>query len=175
MLSAIGDPTLLTARVAMLLYAASLGLRLLRPDRPSAARAVYTAGAAILLVHIAVAFHTHHNWSHAAAQAHVGQRTAEVTGVASGAGLWLNYLFAVVWLGDVTIWWLTGHPRYLSRRPWIPAFVHAFLLFMAVNASIVFAHGAARVASAAVLLLLAILYAGTFRAARAGPVGVNSV
>ena len=64
-----------------------------------------------------MAFHAHHDWSHAEAHAHVERRTAQLTGVASGVGLWLNYLFGLVWLGDAMFWWIAGDARYRRRPP----------------------------------------------------------
>src|SRR5688572_5445520 len=156
------DPTYLSARLAMLLYVVALALLILTRGevrRLRAARAVYSAGCVVLLIHIAIAFHRHHAWSHADAHAHVERRTAELTGFASGAGLWLNYLFALLWVADATYWWIAGADPYLRRPRWISAALHAFLLFMAINAAVVFALGPSRYVGAAVVVALAILVA----------------
>jgi hypothetical protein len=153
-----GDPTYFTARLAMLLYAASLAARLLAPPATRTTRLLYTAGCAALLIHIAVAFHVHHHWSHAAAHAHVMRTTARYTGVASGAGLWLNYLAAAVWVADAIFWWAAGTARYVTRPVWASTMLQAFLLFMAVNAAVVFAHGTSRVIGGVTFAGLAVLW-----------------
>jgi hypothetical protein len=154
------DPTYLTARLAMLLYAAALVSRLVAPGAARAARFLYTAGCAALLLHIAVAFHVHHHWSHAAARAHVEVTTARYTGVASGIGLWLNYLVAAVWTADAIFWWVAGTRRYAERARCITMLVQILLLFMAVNPAVVFAHGASRWVGGAVSAVLVVLLLG---------------
>jgi len=148
------DPTLWTARLAMLLYAAALACLL--TNRP--ARLVYTAGAIVFLAHVAAAVHFRHHWSHAEALENVRRQTAAMTGVTSGIGLWLNYAFAAVWAADVVWLWTAGAVRPRSR--WITIALHGFLLFMAVNATIVFPTGPTRAAGIVVgvaLLIVAIL------------------
>ena len=55
-------------------------------------------GVAAFIGHVACAFHFHHQWSHAVAYGDTARQTAEFTGWNWGGGLYLNYLFAVVWL-----------------------------------------------------------------------------
>src|SRR5262245_4941150 len=62
------------------------------PER--AARLFYTWGCAMCLLHIAVAFHLAHAWSQQAAFDHVERASG------FGAGLYVNYLFAAVWVAD---------------------------------------------------------------------------
>src|SRR5437868_5879863 len=93
-----------TVRVALLLYAATLGLRLAAPSRPRAARLLWTAGCVLFLAHVAAAFHYFHGWSHARAYRDTAQRTAELFGTYWGGGLYLNYLFTLAWAADVA-WW----------------------------------------------------------------------
>lgn len=162
------DPTLLTARLAMLLYAASLFARLIAPRAVGSVRRLYTAGCAVLLIHVAVAFHVHHHWSHAAARAHVEETTARYTGVASDVGLWLNYLAAGLWTIDVVFWWAWGDDRHASRQRWVSVALQAFLLFMAFNAAVVFAHASSKAVGAAVALLLAGVGVWRFFTQRAG-------
>ncbi|MBN9518124.1 hypothetical protein J0H58_06350 [bacterium] len=94
--------------------------------------AVWLWGALAAVFHVAVAMHTGHTWSHAAAVRH----TEEVSGV--GAGVWVNYAFVAVWLADAT--WLAASAASYRRRPRGVAWaVHGFLAFVVVNAAVIFA------------------------------------
>ncbi len=127
---------------------ASLGIRL--------ARALWTLGCAAFLLHVASAFYFYHHGSHAAAFRHTAQRTQELFGWNFGGGLFVNYLFTVVWLAD-TLWWRLDEPSYLGRsRSWDAA-LHVFFLFMIVNGGLVFADGLVRWLTVAGLALLALL------------------
>ena len=106
--------------------------------RTGAARLVWTAGAALLAIHIAIAFHTRHAWSHAAAYVTTAQQSEALTGVAAGWGLYLNYLFLLIWVVDAAWWWLKPS-AYARRSRVIDGAVFGFFLFMMVNGAIVFA------------------------------------
>ena len=116
--------------------AAEVLRRTARRDR--AARLVWTAGAALLAMHIAIAFQTRHGWSHAAAYATTARQSEALTGVAAGWGLYLNYLFLLVWLADAAWWWLRP-ASYVRRGRAVDMALFAFFLFMIVNGAIVFA------------------------------------
>jgi hypothetical protein len=136
---------LVTALVAVCLWAAAAcrmlrmragdwrdGSRALRP-----LRAGWLAGWLLLQVHVAAAFHLAHGWSHAAAYRH----TEEVSGV--GAGIFVSYLFGLVWGVDAA--WLAGFPASYARRPrWVGWAVHGFLAFIVFNATVVYGTGVAR-------------------------------
>lgn len=116
--------------------------------RWEAARALHTTGAILLIGHTAVAFQFHHAWSHTAAFAATATRSAAVTGFASGAGIYMNYLLIAIWAADAAWWWL--RPRaYLTRSRALDVAVFAFFIFMFVNGAIVFAVGPMRIAGAA--------------------------
>jgi len=107
-----------------------------RRDTPSGT-AWWALGLAALLVHMACAFHFSHGWSHARALAATASQTAELTGIDTGVGLYLNYAFAVVWLADAT--WLRLAKRSHEKRPaWVGAVLHGFIAFMWFNATVVF-------------------------------------
>src|SRR5687767_3690746 len=83
-------PVLLWFVGAPILFAArSVTLR--RPEL-FGARIVWALGCVLLLLHIAVAFHLGHGWSHAAAWEHTRQAGGY------GDGVFVNYAFALVWL-----------------------------------------------------------------------------
>lgn len=152
------DPTMLwTARVAALGYAASVGLLLADRDHAwsSATRAAYTAGCVTLWVHVGLAFHSAHGWSHASAVRHTAEQTAAMVGVASGAGVYLNYLFMAVWAADAAYWWGHGHVGYRRRSRGLTWAVHGFLAFIVFNAAVVFVGGWPQVMGVVVSVVLA--------------------
>jgi hypothetical protein len=100
------------------------------------ARAIWSMGCATLLIHVICAFQFQHGWSHAAAWEHTRQRTRELTGWNSGAGIYANELMAMTWLIDVVGWWASLEwPR--RHRTWY-WFVQTLFVFMMVNATAVF-------------------------------------
>lgn len=121
------------------------------------ARRLWTLGCAAFLVHVAAAFHFVHGWSHAAAHAATARDTAAVTGFDSGAGLWLNYLFTALWLGDAVAWWRLGTGGYRRRSAAWTIAVYGFMAFLAFNATVVFEQGWVRVGGVLGSLLLATL------------------
>lgn len=152
-----------TVRLALLLYVASVCAQLRygrSPQRRTTriARALWTIGCAAFIAHVLLAFHFFHNWSHADAWRETARQTAELTGVHSGFGLYLNYAFTLIWLTDTAWWWLGGLAAY-ARRAWaIDAALHGFFAFMAFNATVVFESGNIRRAGViATIILLALL------------------
>lgn len=129
-------------------WAAAEVLRRGGDERLRAGRVIYTAGALLLAVHSAAAFELRHGWSHAAAFADTAARSAAVTGVAAGAGLYLNYLMIALWCGDAAWWWLRP-AGYRSRARAADTGIFLFFLFMFVNGAVVFVSGPMRVLGAA--------------------------
>jgi hypothetical protein len=147
-----------TARLSLAFYALAMTLRMLSGARgkQSAARIAWTLGYALLLSHLAVAFHFRHGWRHDAAYEATARQTADAVGLSWGGGLYVNYVFALVWGLDVA-WWWSSPASYLGRSRWIETAVQAFLAFIAFNAAVVFVDGAMRWTSLAVCTLLALL------------------
>ena len=145
-------------RLALLGYFAALALLLSPrwPHRWRIARALWTAGYLLYVVHVMAAFHFAHRWRHSAAVEHTARQTEAITGFAWGGGLWLNHLFTAVWATDVLAWWLRPQ-AYLDRPRWLTLSVHTWLAFIAFNASVVFGQGAVRWLSAAAWIGLASL------------------
>lgn len=126
-------------------------------------RVLWTAGAVLAIVHVALALHFRHGWSQASAWAETARQTQEVMGLRVGWGLLVNYLFLVVWAMDAAWWW---RPASFAARPRAVDFtIRLFLLFIFVNGTIVFGHGPVRILGVAALGVLAI--AG-YRGGRAG-------
>jgi len=123
------------------------------------ARWIWTFGFANLLVHLVFAFGLAHGWSHAAAVEHV--RTVG----GSGAGIAVNYLFAMVWCLDV-VWWWAAPRGHAERSGWITAAIHGSLAFVVVNAAVVFGPDERRLAYCLTLIVLAVF---VWRGPRSAP------
>ena len=92
---------------------------------------LWAVGCGLLLLHLAIAFHIAHGWSHAAAFGH----TRNAGGF--GEGLYANYAFAALWLIDAA-WLGTSVSSYRRRPRWLTVAIHGFLSFMVFNAMVVF-------------------------------------
>lgn len=128
-----------TIRLALFYYFLTLNA-LLWPTiadedrRATLARGCWTMAWLTYLVHLAMAFHFYHHWSHADAVRH----TEEVSGF--GPGIYVSHLFTVLWGADVAAWWLT--PAWHARRsPWLGRLLHAFMLFVVFNGTVVYETG----------------------------------
>jgi hypothetical protein len=142
-----------TIWIAMAGYAASLCFLLRGQHR--LALVAYADGLIAFIAHVILAFGVFYDWSHSIAWSETARQTEAMTGTASGHGLYLNYLFGVVWLIDACYWWRRGEP--LHRRSSAGAVVlHGFFLFMIVNGGIVFATGAVRWFSGALLMAIVV-------------------
>jgi len=140
-----------TVRVAVAFYAASL---IMRGIAPRASRSAWTVGCVAYLVHVAAAFEFYHEWSHEHAYAFTAHQSKLVAGLDWGGGLYVNYVFTLVWIGDAIWWWLNAQ-RYHDRARWIDWCAHGFLGFIVFNATVVFATGFGRWFGIAVGVLLA--------------------
>jgi hypothetical protein len=99
----------------------------------------WALGCVLTALHVAIAFHVGHGWSHEAAWQH----TKQVGGY--GDGVYVNYLFALVWLADA-IWCWVAFDSYRARPGWLNWSVHGFLAFVVFNAAVVFGSADARAA-----------------------------
>ena len=107
---------------------------------PRWSRLWWTAGALFMLIHSIAAFGLFYQWRHDVALVATARQTAAMTGIASGAGLYVNYALLAVWLLDAG-WWWTAPASYRSRARAIEWGIHGFLFFMFVNGAVVFADG----------------------------------
>jgi hypothetical protein len=131
-----------TAGVSFVLYAMALLLRLRRPS--SVAAILWTTAFAFMAVHVGLAFHLVHHWSHREAFDATARQTAEVFGVRSGGGIYANYALLLVWAVEVVNWW---------RGRW-SGYAQAFLAFMWLNGTVVFGHGFIRWLGVVVFVML---------------------
>ena len=111
------------------------------------ARAAWVAGCAVFLVHLALAFHLAHGWSHANAFEHVERSSG------FGPGIFASYFFALVWIVDSGMWSFAAL-SYARRPKWIACSVHGYLTFITFNATVVFGRSPLRWVAAATFALL---------------------
>ena len=123
----------------------------------AAARLFWTVGAAMAVVHVALAFHFKHAWSHAAAVADTARQTQATLGFALGEGVYVNYAFVVLWVADAFWWWLS--PAGFRTRPAaLDRAIRLFILFIFVNGAIVFPRGPVRVLGAITMVALCLAW-----------------
>ncbi|HYE17803.1 MAG TPA: hypothetical protein VEA69_05135 [Tepidisphaeraceae bacterium] len=129
-----------TIHAALICYFTALVL-LLAARRDGVARVAYSLGLALLVAHVLLAYHGFHGWSQAHVLAHTAGQTFAVAGVRTSVGVYVNYAVMAVWLADVVWWWRSGAGAYRRRGRGVTVAVHAFLLFVTFNATVVFASG----------------------------------
>jgi hypothetical protein len=141
----------LSARMPVLFWCFSWPFMFARRRRELVAfPIIWAQGCLFLWLHIAIAFHLGHGWSHEAAWEH----TREIGGY--GDGIYVNYAFALIWLADV-IWAWTSPDSYLTRPRWLHWAIHGFLAFVVFNAAVVFADWAFRLTFIGWVLFLALV------------------
>lgn len=126
------------------------------PAKQSWARWLWTIGFAAYIVHVAAAFHFIHHWSHASAYRHTAEQTKALTGFDSGAGLYVNYAFTLLWAFDVLAWWTRGLDWARRSKPYYRA-VQVVFAFMMVNATAVFGPAYWKIVAVIVLAALAVI------------------
>lgn len=110
-------------------------------------RLFWAVGAALTTIHSAAAFHVFYEWSHSTARELTTQQTATLTGITFSGGIYVNYLFLLVWDADA-LWWCLHRDSYLRRPRWLSHSVRGFLFFIIVNGAVIFADGYARLLGA---------------------------
>ena len=152
------DLTRNTVRLSLAYYAAAAGLMLfLRPvewnaaGRGELARWCWSLAWAAYIIHVCIAFHFYHGWSHADAVRH----TEKVSGF--GSGIYVSHLFTLLWTFDVAWWWLRPYV-YASRPAWIGWTLQAFMAFIAFNGTVVYETGPIRWAGTAMFTTLGLLW-----------------
>src|SRR5213592_1485393 len=100
-----------SVRLALLCYGVSLGVQL-RGGPCRLARLSWTLGLAAYAVHVVLAFHHFHGWSHAQAVEHVRAASG------FGEGVYASHLFGLLWTVDVAWWWLAP-ASYAVRSGWV--------------------------------------------------------
>jgi len=105
--------------------------------RGKIARWCWTWGVVCFVLHLVMAFHFFHHWSHA----HAYEHTRDVSGI--GEGIYVSYLFTGLWIMD-TIWWWRWPQEFATRSIWWDRCLHSFMLFIVFNGTIVFEAGMTR-------------------------------
>jgi hypothetical protein len=128
-----------TARLAMVCYLARLCVAAARSaERPGRGECIlWTAGCALLWVHILLAFAVALEWSMDAAYRHTAERTAAVTGWDWGGGLYVNFAVAALWTMDVAWIWRCRARGNPPPKAWSWG-LHPVLGFVILNATVVF-------------------------------------
>jgi hypothetical protein len=147
--------TLWTIRIACLLLVVGLfGLPVANISRGNRwLRVCWTIGCGLALLHFICAFQFYHDWSHSAAVRDTAEQTEQLLGIRFGGGLYFNYLFLLVWIGD-TLWWWIDPEGYAKRRKIVNLFVYGYLAFIAFNGAVVFVTGPTRWIGAAITAAL---------------------
>jgi hypothetical protein len=120
-------------------------------------RAAWSVGALLAIVHALLAFAVFYGWSHAVAREATARQTAALTGLAFAGGIYINYVFLLVWLGDAMWWWVA--PRSYATRPgWVSVTIRGFIFFIILNGAVVFADGLARIVGIVAVSIVAVTW-----------------
>jgi hypothetical protein len=152
----------LTIWCALVLFAiGETGRSLPRYARAPAtwARPAFSLGLVLAIVHTLLAFDVVHNWIHDDAVRSTAMQTAAVFGVSVGWGVYVNYVFFVVWLLDAWTW-RTAWQRPLTLT-WM---LRAFYWVMLVNGAVIFAAGPRRLLGILIVGWLALVWGAFSRA-----------
>jgi len=144
-------------RISMILMVIVLGAELRGAKSTGIVIAqLWCLGALFALAHSVGAMLTFHHGSQEAALESTARQTELLLGMRIGTGLYVNYLFVIVWLADAALRLLVQN-RYskfpISYRYW----VLGFLIFIAINGAIVFQSGSTRYVGIACLAILGTL------------------
>jgi hypothetical protein len=128
----------------VLFVAAQHGQSRISSRRPSRLVAWTNAiGLTLCIIHIVLAMASVHGWSHAAAMDATARRTESVYGWRWAGGVYVNYLFVLVWALDA--WLARSHRDRLFDAPAVRWPVRIFYAIVIFNAAVVFARGSMRV------------------------------
>jgi hypothetical protein len=136
--------SLWSIRVALLLMVAVLIGEVLGNSKTHIFVVVpWLVGAILSMCHSIGALATFHNSSQAEALESTAQQTEALLGIRVGAGLYVNYVFVVVWLTDAALRLVIPN-KYLQFPKSYFYTVYGFLIFIAINGAIVFKEGIIR-------------------------------
>lgn len=141
--------------LATIAWAAGEVLMRRSPRSDRLARAIWTVGIALALIHVVLAFELVHAWDHEAAVAATARQAADRFGWGWRGSIYVNYVFLALWLADAAWWWIA--PVSHATRPLrLEAGRLALFTFMFLNGAVIFASATGRIvgvaAVAAVLL-----------------------
>jgi hypothetical protein len=137
-----------TMLLATIAWAAGEVLMRRSPASDRLARATWTAGIALALVHVGLAFEFVHAWDHEAAVAATARQAADRFGWGWRGSIYVNYLFLALWLADAAWWWIA--PASHAARPLrVETARLALFIFMFVNGAVIFASATGRIVGVA--------------------------
>jgi hypothetical protein len=125
-----------------------------RSKSDSLTRLAWTFACASLFIHYIFAFQFYHSWSHTSAYLDTARQTNEVFSINWGGGVFVNYALMLLWIVDVSWWWLGGLDSYRQRSWMLVITWHAFLIFIIFNATVVFGSGIERWVGVVICLAL---------------------
>ena len=150
-----------TIRGALLCMVLYFAVRLLNLNRKNThlelAKSLWLLGSLLSLLHAIATMAFYHQFQHVAAYQDTAHQTEQAIGVAIGFGIWLNYIFVVVWLIDAL--WMSGFAKsYFARHRVFNWTIYGFLSFIAFNGAIVFESGPVRWIGILTILVLVFLW-----------------
>lgn len=105
---------------------------------PSAGECLFWGlGCLLYIVHVILAFDHVHHWSHRLALEHTADVTQQVTGLARGEGIWVNYVFTAIWMVDV-VRIAVARKRGRETLRALDITIQCFFAFIVFNATVVF-------------------------------------
>lgn len=122
-------------------------------SRDRLARAIWTMGLALALLHVVVAFQFVYKWNHEAAISATVQQAADRFGQGWRGGIYVNYVFLLIWCADVCWWWIAP-ASHASRALGLEVARVAVFLFMFINGAVVFATGVGRLVGVAAVTVV---------------------
>jgi hypothetical protein len=134
---------------------------------PGWAWPLWSAGAALAVAHTLLVFASRYGWEHERALQFTAAQTSAVFGLDWSGGLYVNYLFIAVWIGDA-IWWRWRPSRYPLRPPHVTALLRVFYFVVLLNATVVFVAAARRPLGVLLMAILVVMWTRSF-APRSAP------
>ena len=130
--------------------------------RWSGAWSTSATGAILLTIHILIAMAVRHGWSQTAALEATARQTRQMFGLDWGGGVYVNYLFAGVWIAELFVWrqWPDG---YRLRPGWIRWTLRAFYFVIIASGAVTFAVGWRRILGLALVATLVLSWARDLR------------
>ncbi|PAY17519.1 hypothetical protein CKO51_20870 [Rhodopirellula sp. SM50] len=114
---------------------------------------LWLVGSLLLCIHIAASYGFVHHWSHRDAVEVTARESFRVTGISAGWGVYVNFLFALVWLGySIALVATRRRDKVIDRS------VYVFLAIIFGFATVVFEAGVIRYAALAAFLALVVLH-----------------
>jgi hypothetical protein len=144
-----------TALLAVILFALGWPWPSSTLSQNRSERIAWLAGWAVCCIHIFIAFHWAHGWSHDRAVEATAKQTADLVGFSFGGGVWINYAFSALWGMDAA-WRILFPSRYWMRSALVHWTILASLAFIVFNATIAFGGWPGRTAGILATLVIAV-------------------